>query len=270
MRSLRSPHIRRKRNIRIFAKVLIGITICTIVVGLPVFVARLESLQIKEVTVTGATSISSAEIVDATQKILDESYVYVIPKTNIFMYPQNTIEHVLKDQFPRIETIDVRAGMKRKIEIKITERSAVAQWCKTDNLDTCYFMDSQGYIFAQSPTFTDAVYMVYRGDTKEIPIGSSYLTVEQFTQIQGVLVRLNTLGIKPISVTYIENNEFEIMISGGGSVRMSLRDNVDKNISNLESILSDTKAGILVEEKLTVQSIDLRYGNKIIIQKKVE
>jgi len=235
-----------------------------------VCIARLESLQIKEVTVIGATSISSEEIVDSAQKILDESYIYVIPKTNMFLYPKNTIEQALKVQFPRIETIDIRGGMKKRIEIEIVERSATAQWCKTESLDECYFIDSHGYIFAQSPTYTDAVYMVYRGDKKEIPIGSSYLSVKQFSQIKIVIDRLNILGIKPVSVTYIENNEFKILISGGGSVFVSLHDDVDKNISNLESILSDADAGILVKGNLTVQSIDLRYGNKIIIKKKSE
>jgi len=232
-----------------------------------VYIAKLESLQIKEVIVEGATHISTTEIIDKTHTILDEAYLYVIPKTNMFLYPKNTIEQTLKTQFPRIETIHVGGGMKRKVVIEITERSAIAQWCKNESLDACYFMDSNGYLFAESPTFTEDVYMVYRGNIKEIPIGSSYLSPLQFTQIQLVIERLKTLGIKPISVTYIENNEYEIFITGGGSVFMSLSEEIEKNISNLESVLSYVNAGILVDGNLTVQSIDLRYGNKIIIKK---
>lgn len=269
MRSLRSPHIRRKRNIRTFAKVLFFLAIFLIAFGIPLYIVRLSSLQIKTVTVTGVTSISSEEIVSNTEGILNQNYFYVIPKRNMFFYPGSTIEKTLKDFFPKIETIRVHREPDRALHIEITERTAKGAWCATSTLDDCYLLDAVGYIFAKSPTFTDAVYFVYRGDNNtDNPIGHSYLTLDQFTQIQSVVSRIQLLALTPISVSYIQNNEFEIMVEGGGSIFISLRDNVDKNISNLESVLSDSGAAMLVDGKLTVQSIDLRYGNKIIIKKK--
>jgi hypothetical protein len=150
----------------------------------------------------------------------------------------------------------------------LKEREVKALWCKGDTLTDCYFIDANGFIFDKSPSFTQNVYFVYRGNVDGEPVGAHYLPSDMFKKAELFTERIHSSGLDPISLTYMHDGESSLSLLGGGSILFSLQDDVEKSASNLNSVLSDTSLGLVKNGSLTVASIDVRYGNKVILKKK--
>jgi hypothetical protein len=182
-------------------------------------------------------------------------YLWLFPKTNLFLYPESSIQKELEDQFPRLENISLSIKNNKTLEVSLSERKALYTWCgdtppkitdvglpqsgntpdvgilqgrsPTSGVSNCYFLDENGYIFDQAPYFSGEVYFKFygvpdvgilqgRSPTSGV-ISGSYFAQQNFKQLVAFRDILLGFGLKPVALYVGSDGNVEVALSGGTS-----------------------------------------------------
>ena len=268
--SLRSPKIIKRRRRKFVIKLFLVFVVAFIVIGCPIFLLRGNFFKIASIEIDGNLVVSKESLIQVANDSLIGNYFYLIPHSSIVLYPHDSIVNSIIKKFPRIESVKVKALSTKSIRISVVERKPNALWCETPDSKYCFFIDSTGLVFDSAPSFSSDVYMVYRGILDSNPVGNYYLPTQQFAKVQSLLEKIRALGIRPTRLEYDSSGSYKIVTHEGVFILFSIDDNVDKISSNLASVLNDPKLNIFQNHVLSVFSIDLRYGNKVIVRKNEE
>jgi cell division septal protein FtsQ len=266
--SLRSPKIIKRRRRKFAFRIFFAFVAFLVVIGGPIFLLRSNFLKISSIEIDGNSVISKESLTQIVDKALVGNYFFVLPRSSIILYPHENIVNTIIKNFSRIESVDVKRLSLRSIKVSVTERKPQALWCENADSTNCFFIDSNGLVFDSAPSFSPDVFMIYTGRLDSKPIGSYYLPTEQFNKIQVLLKKIRALGLNLVRLEYDSGNSYKFVTHEGSLVFFSIDDDVDKVSSNLASVLSDPKLNIFQNHKLSVYSVDLRYGNKVIVKKK--
>jgi hypothetical protein len=271
-----------------------------IVLVLFVLVMRLDFFKIKLVNVTGNISIKGEEINLAVNNILSGNNFYVIPKNNILVYPKDEIAEALARDFPRLENIDISAS-RSEVAISVTERKPEALWCGqsfSEDIGTCSFIDSTGFVFAQAPQFDGSSYLKMYGDNtssassvetvvatsssdltgvnEEVDIisesspvlGWQFISAEEYRGLVDFIKKTKTLGVELIAVEISDAGNYKFKINDNGLLLVSRKIDLANTLENLKAGLSNQlmwkKSSSKGQKTLAgFEYIDLRYDNKI-------
>ncbi|MBX4210780.1 FtsQ-type POTRA domain-containing protein [Candidatus Parcubacteria bacterium] len=268
MRRRSSFQKRRKQKI-VLAGILIPLGIVILIFGTS-FLLRRPFMIISKVNFIGNAVTTDAELESAVTKSIAGAYLGIFPKTNAFIFPKSDVEREIMSDFKRIASVEVKRDNLKTVSIQITERSPQALWCTSDINGTtvhfssdCYFMDQTGYIFSPSPEFSPTALLRFYGYVKNDPIGTKYFSEAVFSGLFTFSKNVTMLGLKPLRVYYNSDGDFELYIEKGGKILFARDTDFQKSFSNLQTLLSDQQAKINNDGKLTVDYIDLRFGNKI-------
>lgn len=292
----REEYLRKKRKLK---RIKYGVFcfILVLFVGLISYVSHLSKVRITEVSLNGGLLVTEKEVMEESLLFMKGSYFWLFPKNNSFLYQKEDLEKNLIEKFKRIETIKVSLEGLNKIVVDITERKPVAIWCserkevevetipvvtssstesdliltdtevqvKKDNTDPkCYFIDLYSTIFAESPNFSGDAYFKYYGLVDgENPIGQKYIASStQFTEINTFIEATKKLGIKPLYLKGKGQDEFSLVLYGGGEIYFDVKKSLSLAYDNLETLLKSPELTFHVGY-LPVEYVDLRYGNKL-------
>lgn len=271
VRTIRSPKLQKHHHQLLALKIVLSLLLVGALLALPVFLSRAKFLTIQTISVSGNSVVQSSEIESVVRDELQGNYLHLFSKANIALYPKSKIKTAISEKFSRIQSFEVRSTSLTSISIIITERKPESLWCKDMQGETgCYFIDSKGLVFDEAPKFSPDVYFVYTGGIQGEPIGARYGTEESFAKLKLVVAGVRDLNLEPVAVDSISDNSYAIHLKRGGVIYFSLHDDSEKIISNLESVLSDPTISVFQNGVLTVSSLDLRYGNKVILKKRGE
>ena len=264
-----------KRKIIIFLSIFLFLFI-----GL-VFLSRWERLQIENIEISGNKIIESKMILEKVEEDLTGHYLWVIPKTNFLLYPENSIKKELAEDFKRLENINVSIDTMRVLKIELSERKAVYTWCgdtldsRTAGINTenkCYFMNELGYVFDEAPYFSGDVYFRFFGKINrngEDPSGR-YFLVDNFGKLIFFLDTLKNIDIKPIALYVKEDGEAELYLSSNASLIDSPKIifNIDTDLNKIAENIQASVATPVFKEQIekdpdSLLYLDLRFGNKI-------
>jgi len=278
--SLRLLELKRKRRKAILNKVLILLLGFTAFFILLVFLSRLNNLNITEIQITG-NKITETEILRTTiEQQISKKYLWLFPKTNILIYPQNSIKNELLDKFKRLKDLRLSVKSNNILEVSLVERTAKYTWCgiipptqTNTEIQKCYFLDEDGYLFDEAPYFSGEVYFKFYGpvnlNTAGIPSGS-YFFESNFKQLISFKNTLENMNLKPISLYLKENGDMEISLSPGktSSIGPLIIFNKDSDLKkmaeNLQAALSTEPLKSKFKNRYSsLQYIDLRFGNKV-------
>ncbi len=271
VRTIRSPKLQKHHRQLLALKIFLSIILFCAVFAVPVFLSRAKFLTISSIVVSGNSVIQSSEVESVVKSELEGNYFHLFSKANITLYPKSKIKTAITEKFSRIQSFTVTTKSLTSIAITIVERKPESLWCKNREVNReCFFTDSTGLIFDSAPKFSPDVYFEYTGGVPGEPIGARYGTEASFTKLKSVVAGIRSLDLEPVSVDSISDNSYAVYLKRGGVLYISLQDESEKIISNLESVLSDPTLSIFQNGALTVSSLDLRYGNKVIVKKKGE
>ena len=108
---------RRRRRQRIaLAFGVLAVALCAGVVGL----AYIPAIRISAVSVRGAQTLASSSVIAQVRGILAGRYALIIPKDNIFLYSQHTLEGALRASYPQLQSVEVHAVDFHTIEVSLT------------------------------------------------------------------------------------------------------------------------------------------------------
>ena len=264
---------RKKIVIQRLAVVTVSV-IC--IVGSIFFAFHVENFRIQHISIIGTTSVPELEIQSLVEATLAGSYGYVIPRNNILFYPKQEILAEIQSRFLKILSVEVTRTGLQGITILIQERSPYALWCgnavvmsTTDNTK-CYFIDSEGLVYAEAPIFSNDVYMHYYGGAvgNGTVLGARYLPIVDFKNLDQFVRTLISAGVETKNIRVYDGDVdvyFSDKIGSTSTVlRFSTTQPYTKSLSAFNTFMSDQTASTTLQKYLaSVEYIDFRFGNKI-------
>src|SRR3990167_9003004 len=250
----------RKRRRRLFALIFSGALILFILSGLA-GLTYLSSLRIKDVAVSGARTLASSTVEAFVRDRLAGEYWYVFSKSNIFLYPKQQIAADLIKAYPVLASADVHAVDFHTIAVNLVEREPRALWCSQD--ERCLFMDENGVVYGEAPTFSEPVYLSYYGSTTGGTLPKQYLTPEQF-QALAALVDALAQKISDSAIVAVDvdtNKDVSVRFANSFTLRFALSDAGGDIFERFSLALTSEP---MKAHKLTdFKYLDLRFGDKL-------
>jgi hypothetical protein len=263
---------KRKKNIMLASSIFIG-TIGTLI--LIIFILRFNFIQISSVQIIGANTLSAYEIEQKVLSILDDNYLYFIPKSNFIFYSKNLIKQELKASYKKIDSIEIGLNGISELGITIKEKDPNILVCEgfhEENVldENCFFADKNGYIYEKAPQFSNGVYIRYYIDSEigDKIIGTIFLDKKLFDDLQNFIDITKRSNINLIGILISTDGNYEMYYKNSDSTETVIyfndRTPFEKTASNLVAFIDNLK--IKKKSATTtpiLDSINLRFGNNI-------
>lgn len=262
-------YLRRKKKRRY---IIIGVLVFILlsIVGLLSYLSHRKEFRIVNVNLFGGVLVTEEDVQEKTFEYLGGSYFWLFPKNNSFIYPKSGLEKYLKDNFKRIDNIDISLKNFQRLSIVITERKHFAIWCQglpvaNPDEETCYFIDKNSTLFAPAPNFSGDAYFKYYGLLTDAgPIGKEFISsTTQFSDLAEFVDETKKLSLKPQYVIAKGGGEYVMKLYSGTDVQFDSKQPLKKTLENLNVLLSTDALSKLDKGNLPVDYIDLRFGNKL-------
>ena len=268
LKNARKKRMRRSVRVYSFYGVAGVLLLLLVVLGLA-YGAHRPEVTITSVRVKGAEVADTRDIASRAEAMLQGSYFFIFPKANFFLYPKSAIVRDILASDTRLESANIsRSGA--EVVVAIIEHRPTYLWCDTTGgkpmdenagLDEkCFFANSEGYVFAEAPSFSGHVYVVLRGPLYgegADPRGKRYLPTPQFTKISELISLLSAKNIVSRSVRAMGSGDYALSVKEGTEVRFSIAQEASRLAENLQS------AAAVLADKKQPEYIDLRFGNKV-------
>ncbi|MBX4215815.1 hypothetical protein KW797_02620 [Candidatus Parcubacteria bacterium] len=274
-RSLREPSRLRGRRQAAFAKsAFFFIVLCGGVICAFVFFIREPFVRVQAVTVMGEEALSESEVQAMASTTLEGYYFSVLPRDSIFFYPRAALERELSSRFTRVHDVEVSRQSLRSLSITLHERAPVYLWCGAEKeivTTACFFLDEEGYVFERAPTFSGSILTRFYGPLEkgteavsDEAIGKYFLPSGNFVLLGDFVRKVAMLSLAPSYLVKKEDGDMELFLKEGGKVALSLKEDMEKMFSNLESaLLADPLKSDMEKRRTALDYIDLRFGNKV-------
>ncbi len=272
--SPRLQELRRKRRNAFWGR---AITIILIVGGAcaaTVYVSRAQIFNIQSIEIKGNKIVDASLIENIARTQMATSYLGLIPKTNILIYPQDEIKESLSKEFRRLTDIQLDLEGGRNLKISVAERVGVYTWCGLEPSpnEKCYFVDKEGFIFEEAPYFSEEVYFKFYGgnfDTNEAGLGN-YFNKENFNRYVEFRNILGELGISAVAIHQASEEDGKIILSSKNLrsdnpiINFKTSSNFEEIAANLQTSLeTEPLKGDFRKKYANLEYIDLRFGNKV-------
>ncbi|HBD25028.1 MAG: hypothetical protein A2566_01770 [Candidatus Zambryskibacteria bacterium RIFOXYD1_FULL_40_13] len=271
--------LKRKRRRKLW-KFGVAIFLVLLLLGLVSYASHRREIRISKIELNGGILVTQEDLEPKALEFMYGSHLWLFPRNNALWYPHGELEKYLRDTFKRIDRIDISRKNFNTLVVDIKERKPFAMWCEKNNssvglstttpvtieTEACYFIDQNSTIFAKAPHFSGDAYFKYYGlvasSTTETPIGKEYIAdATLFSDISNFVTKAKELEVRPLYVLAKENDEFSLILHGGGEIYFDLKKPLSLVGQNLEALLRTTFASSTGD--LKIEYIDLRYGNKL-------
>jgi len=240
-------------------KMYISLFLFFLIIIVFAFLTNYSGVKITNISIKGTSSMSPDEISVFVKNEISKKYAYVFARDNILLLPRINLKKHLLDNFKKIEVVKISLIGLRDVEITIKERVQTALWCK----DKCFFMDSNGLIFAEAPEFSGTPFPEYFGIIeKDNPIGEDYFDIEKFKKISVLFEEIKKLGFPLEKFIAIDKGEYEFYFIQGGKISINDKKDFSEPLKDLKAIVD---AGLIKTDEASLKKInhiDLRY-NKV-------
>lgn len=234
-------------------------------VGVLGAVSHVEQLAIDSVSVTGAQALSAETLVAAASAPLESDSFELFSRENIFLYPRSAMRQALQSQFPRIKNVSVARPslLAQAVVVTVEERAPYAKWCPSHGAgaETCYLLDSAGYIFAEATNETPELSYTFHGGLAPgfSPVGQWFLR----GRIGGIVAfvdKLKQAGFETTDLSVDSEKDFSVRLAQGPVLLIPFDLDADAALRNLQITLA---ADGLDQRLGELEYIDLRFGNRV-------
>lgn len=265
--TLASPEFHRKRLRARHRRLALLAFVALILLSVAIFISRQEKFLITGVEVKGMEAINAEDIRAVVEDSLTGNYFWLVPRSNDLLYPRSEIKEHLRTRFPRFNYIGASVEGLNTLLVEVVEREPFALYCPSalnpEEASACYFLDEEGFIFDNAPSFSGPVYFVYAFDKPlENPLGRSFLPPEEFKALVQFIESLSSLGIQPLSLE-VRDLEFNLILPNDARILWGRESDPTLIRSNLESFLNDEAIKNQPNFLERVSELDLRTENKV-------
>jgi len=289
---LRSSKLAKRKRRALYFKATGLLFLIVSIVGVLAYLLSQPKVLIKQIEISGNEVLTEGELRELVEQRLDGRYFFLFPRRSIFLAPFREIERSILETYDRAKKVGTSRTWFQTLHVHVDERQPFALWCReievvlsseqppesqsgaseatstseavvpeSQQLEQCYFLDGEGFIFTEAPRFSGSAYFKYYGDIEENePVGGQFLTQERFGELRLFLDSFfdTGLGVDALRVT---GEGAELVLSEGGVILFTLEQNLTHALDNLESALS---VEVFTEGSLdSLEYIDLRFGDKV-------
>lgn len=236
--------------------------------------SRIDKLAIKDIYVEGVQVISSDEVKALIIGELDQKYIGLFSKRNIVIFPKETLEQQIRNRWKRVQEVRIEREGGQGIHIAVVEEKPRYLWCgdKVEKEEQCYFLNEGGYLFAESPQFSGAVFVKFFGSlgtsTTEL-LGSRFLEQDEFSKLTQFIEAVEELSMKPQKLSVKGNKEYTLYLADKAQIFFTTRQEVSKTVEHLRSVVEKNSFTVGVKySPLRLEYIDLRYDKNIFYKMK--
>jgi len=223
-----------------------------------------EKVAIKNVVVNGNSEVRAEQLQETVRQGLAITRGLLLYGGTIFTYDKAAIIADVLYKYPRLEEVELNAGNIDTLELAVTERSAVAQWCEEPKTSQnfCYLLDEDGFVFESTDSQQDGL-VVYKGDLAGEILRQTFLHGD-FARVQGFVGKLKAeIGMDVKTVALLED-ELEVQSEQYPLLKVKLRDSLERVLSYVQVTLDSQEYKDFVSENdANVNYIDLRFGNRV-------
>lgn len=231
-----------------------------------VLIVRADFMRVGTVAVQGTQIVPKEEIEQLVAAENSAMILGFLPKDNIALVPKREIEQKILNQFSTVANVSVGLSGLDKLIVNVEEYKPEYLWCVSLARDKCFFMNSDGYVFVESAGFSQGVLFTYYGLLDgEKPVGQTFLPLEDFRDLNRFIDSMKLLSLTPVGLNARGEDDFEILLSNGGSILFSNREPFLTTFENLETIIADqsrTNKNFLSR----IEYIDVRFASKAFIK----
>lgn len=230
-----------------------------------VYIARLDNFTVSNILVEGEKVIETSDVIGVTKDVLSGSYVF-LPRRNIFIYPKKELISSLEYSFPRIKNVTVKRVDLNTLQIFLVEREPDALWCEgiPNNIEKCFYVDEEGFIYSEAPFFSGDVFFRYYGGkiNSSTPLRNYLVSSEWIKELKNFNIHLEDLMIKPRGV-YLKDDDFEILLANNSKLLLKYDDSLEESFSRLQSLFRGSEYSFVDSEGPTFLYVDLRFGERV-------
>src|SRR3989344_1774232 len=132
LNSPRLLELKKHRRRIVINKILLSVIAILAILGSLVYISRIPKLNISTIEVSGNKIIDTDTIRTTVEQKIAGNYLWILPKTNIFLYPESKIKEKLSKSFKRLKNIDVSTLNNTVLQVTVFEREAKYLWCETE------------------------------------------------------------------------------------------------------------------------------------------
>ena len=245
--------------------VVVGVIFVAVFAGIIAFF-RISYFQVEKIEISGNSLIDGDDLTDAIKAKMEGRHLWLFPKANIFLIPQNNILAELSEKFKRIKKISLDKKYFSAIAVKIEERSNAVLFCEKED---CAYADESGFVFEKAPYFSGAVFLKIieqrnsdsGGNTKTIDeyLGSNLIAENEFKKILEFVGLIAKAGGGVLEVFLEKENIYEFYDKEGWKIILNDKNEPQSAYLNLITALDAN----IKDKHPKLDYIDLRLGNKI-------
>ena len=261
-----SDTLKRKKEKTKKIKIYIFIFLVCLCLGTLLYLVRLPAIQISNIKVSGTMFVSRQEVESTTQNILKSNILWVIPKSNIFIFSKQELQEQLT-QNPAIVSAKIRKKLFNTISIEIQEKEKEIIYCTSFERLECYYVNTAGLIYVKVQDFIipEQEIIVY-SDQAPKKIQDIILEQEVYTNLILFIKNSARYDIKIGEIYLRADGVIELKTREQTILKVSIFDDFKKDFTNLIALFEQ---GILTKEQLPIiEYIDIRFGNKVFYKNK--
>jgi len=261
---LRSPRqVARRRRMLIFRAGILSLLVVLLLGGL-IAGTHVSAIQITDVVVEGNGVTAKSALSASVSEALEGMYFPYIPKSNVFLYPKDTIQAKVLAEFPRLESLSFERLDTHTLSVHFKEYNAEALYCR----EACYFLNNEGYIFAEAPEFSGTLLVRFTGGSViGEPVGKQFVSASEFKKLLQFIAGVAVEGFDIETIALLPEGDAKATVKEGTAILFSRIVSVPVTLENLQAALSSEA---LVGGLSDVDYIDLRFGNRVYFKKKTE
>ena len=246
---------------RFFRKTFFYLLVLLIIAPTVVWYLFSERFKIQDVEISGARRVSEDALRENAFMLLEQKYLYILPKNFIWTVDKAGMARDLKKSFPSIKDIEVRRKFFRTITISFREYEQWGVLCHREP-EECFWVDRDGALFESAPSFSGLIVPKIK-DKRSIDytIGGRYLSAELMKLITFFNERtLSDNNLQSLQFAIDEKDEtLQLKTRGGWDILLLASNDPEAAYKNLTlALLHEIK-----DRVADLDYIDLRFGSRI-------
>lgn len=231
------------------------------------YTVRAPFLLVKDIVVVGAETVSIDVVKQYAEDKLRGSYFGFVPHRFSFLIPTKSIEQSIL-AMPRIASAAFRID-NNALVITVKERSPDVLWCGDDTAtSTCFYVAKDGVAYETAPSLSGSTLMRFVVSSTSPHVSAILLSEHDRALLIGIARIIETRHHFQVArIEYTADKDAILYLARGGRLLLSTDGNLEDTYSNLASVLTSEKFASLTPGHF--EYIDLRFGNKIFLEKEV-
>ncbi len=249
-----------------------------------VYLVSLPGVSIQRVEIKGAQAISSEEIYSLVLEELSNKFLGIFPNSSFLFVPGKEIEGVLRENFLRVQSVNIKIDGLQTLVVEIEERRPYAIWChdvrdissvengvsqesaEGKSQEECYFVDNTGLIFVRAPLFSPGAFLRFEGDLKvgpdPFPLGRQVLEPNFFAGLLDFVELLSGIDITAEKVHLPIGQEISLEAGGPSRILLSKKQDLELVFKNILAIVnSETFQADIGGDFSNVDYIDMKISD---------